>query len=45
MAQSYIELIAKIRRARPDILLSGDFIVGFPEEQTKILKRPILFGP
>ena len=31
-AQSYIELIAKIRRARPDILLSGDFIVGFPEE-------------
>jgi len=31
-AQSYLELIAKIRRARPDILLSGDFIVGFPEE-------------
>ncbi len=31
-AQSYIELIAKIREARPDMLLSGDFIVGFPEE-------------
>ena len=31
-AQSYIDLIAEIRSARPDILLSGDFIVGFPEE-------------
>ena len=31
-AQSYVDLIAKIRKARPDILLSGDFIVGFPEE-------------
>ncbi len=31
-AQSYIDLIAKIRKARPDLLLSGDFIVGFPEE-------------
>ena len=31
-AESYLELIEKIRAARPDILLSGDFIVGFPEE-------------
>ncbi len=31
-AQSYIDLVDEIRRARPDILLSGDFIVGFPEE-------------
>ncbi len=31
-AESYIRLIEKIRAARPDILLSGDFIVGFPEE-------------
>lgn len=31
-AQSYLKLIEKIRTARPDILLSGDFIVGFPEE-------------
>ena len=31
-AQEYIELIARIRAARPDILISGDFIVGFPEE-------------
>lgn len=31
-AESYLKLIEKIRTARPDILLSGDFIVGFPEE-------------
>ena len=34
-AQSYIDLIKKIRKARPDILISGDFIVGFPEETDK----------
>ena len=28
----YLELIARIRAARPDIALSGDFIVGFPGE-------------
>ena len=31
-AQSYLDVIGRIRAARPDILLSGDFIVGFPEE-------------
>ena len=31
-AESYVSLISKIREARPDILISGDFIVGFPEE-------------
>ena len=31
-AESYLEVIARIRSARPDILLSGDFIVGFPGE-------------
>ncbi|MDU9002316.1 tRNA (N6-isopentenyl adenosine(37)-C2)-methylthiotransferase MiaB [Sedimentitalea todarodis] len=31
-ADSYLRLIERIRTARPDILLSGDFIVGFPEE-------------
>jgi len=30
--EAYIKLIARIRAARPDILLSGDFIVGFPGE-------------
>ncbi|WP_319824502.1 tRNA (N6-isopentenyl adenosine(37)-C2)-methylthiotransferase MiaB [Thalassovita sp.] len=31
-AESYLKLIERIRAARPDILMSGDFIVGFPEE-------------
>lgn len=31
-AKSYFEVIDKIRAARPDIALSGDFIVGFPGE-------------
>jgi len=31
-AEDYIRLIGRIRAARPDILISGDFIVGFPEE-------------
>jgi tRNA-2-methylthio-N6-dimethylallyladenosine synthase len=28
----YLRLVARIRAARPDIALSGDFIVGFPGE-------------
>ncbi len=31
-AAEYIELIARVRAARPDIALSSDFIVGFPGE-------------
>ncbi len=31
-AESYLRLIERIRGARPDIVMSGDFIVGFPEE-------------
>jgi tRNA-2-methylthio-N6-dimethylallyladenosine synthase len=31
-ADSYVNLIEKIRVARPDIAISGDFIVGFPGE-------------
>ena len=31
-AAEYIELIAAVRKARPDIALSSDFIVGFPGE-------------
>ncbi|MFZ5962023.1 tRNA (N6-isopentenyl adenosine(37)-C2)-methylthiotransferase MiaB [Thalassococcus sp. BH17M4-6] len=31
-AESYLRVIERLRAARPDILLSGDFIVGFPEE-------------
>lgn len=30
--ESYLEIIRRMRDARPDIALSGDFIVGFPGE-------------
>jgi tRNA-2-methylthio-N6-dimethylallyladenosine synthase len=32
-AEDYLRLLEKIRAARPDIALSGDFIVGFPGER------------
>jgi tRNA-2-methylthio-N6-dimethylallyladenosine synthase len=31
-AESYLKLLEKFRAVRPDIALSGDFIVGFPGE-------------
>ncbi|MFZ7091929.1 tRNA (N6-isopentenyl adenosine(37)-C2)-methylthiotransferase MiaB [Primorskyibacter sp. 2E233] len=31
-AEQYLRLIDRLRAARPDLHLSGDFIVGFPEE-------------
>ena len=31
-AESYLATIEKVRAARPDIAISGDFIVGFPGE-------------
>ena len=31
-AEGYLALVGRIRAARPDIALSGDFIVGFPGE-------------
>ena len=34
-AQDYIDLIARIRKAKPDIALSSDFIVGFPGESER----------
>ena len=49
-AQDYLDLIARIRGARPDLLLSGDFIVGFPGEtdedfaQTMDLVRKVNYG-
>ena len=30
--REYMETIASMRRAKPDVLISGDFIVGFPGE-------------
>jgi tRNA-2-methylthio-N6-dimethylallyladenosine synthase len=31
-AQDYLDLVQAVRKARPDIAISGDFIVGFPGE-------------
>jgi tRNA-2-methylthio-N6-dimethylallyladenosine synthase len=31
-SESYLRIIERVRSARPDIALSGDFIVGFPGE-------------
>ena len=31
-AETYLAILKKVRAARPDIALSGDFIVGFPGE-------------
>ncbi len=49
-AESYLKLIERIRAARPDIVMSGDFIVGFPEETdadfeaTMELVRQVKYG-
>ena len=49
-AEAYLRLIEKIRAARPDMMLSGDFIVGFPGEtdadfaDTLALIRAVNYG-
>ncbi|KQB97116.1 (dimethylallyl)adenosine tRNA methylthiotransferase [Loktanella sp. 1ANDIMAR09] len=49
-AAGYLRLIERIRAARPDLLLSGDFIVGFPGEteqdfeDTMQLVRDVHYG-
>ena len=49
-AEAYLDLISRVRKARPDILISGDFIVGFPEEtdhdfaDTMELIRKVKYG-
>ncbi|WP_411816713.1 tRNA (N6-isopentenyl adenosine(37)-C2)-methylthiotransferase MiaB [Hyphococcus sp. DH-69] len=40
-AEHYIRLIERIRAARPDIALSGDFIVGFPGETSEDFKETL----
>jgi tRNA-2-methylthio-N6-dimethylallyladenosine synthase len=40
-ADEYLALIARIRRARPDIALSGDFIVGFPGETEEDFEKTL----
>jgi tRNA-2-methylthio-N6-dimethylallyladenosine synthase len=48
--QKYFDLVDRIRSARPDIALSGDFIVGFPGEtdadfeQTMDLVRRVTYA-
>jgi tRNA-2-methylthio-N6-dimethylallyladenosine synthase len=34
-AEHYLRLIERVRKARPDMAISGDFIVGFPGETEK----------
>jgi tRNA-2-methylthio-N6-dimethylallyladenosine synthase len=40
-ADSYLRLVERIRAARPDIALSGDFIVGFPGETDEDFERTL----
>jgi tRNA-2-methylthio-N6-dimethylallyladenosine synthase len=32
-AEDYLRVVEKLRAARPDIALSGDFITGFPRRE------------
>ncbi len=49
-SEGYLRLIARVRAARPDIVISGDFIVGFPGEtdsdfeETMSLVREVGYG-
>ncbi len=49
-AEAYLRIIDRLRAARPDLLLSGDFIVGFPGETeadfdaTMDLVRAVRYG-
>jgi tRNA-2-methylthio-N6-dimethylallyladenosine synthase len=40
-AEGYIRLIERIRAARPDLALSGDFIVGFPGETEEDFRQTL----
>jgi tRNA-2-methylthio-N6-dimethylallyladenosine synthase len=40
-AQDYLKLVERIRAARPDIALSGDFIVGFPGETERDFEQTL----
>jgi len=40
-AESYVRLVEKIRAARPDIAMSGDFIVGFPGERDSDFEKTL----
>jgi tRNA-2-methylthio-N6-dimethylallyladenosine synthase len=40
-AEHYLRLVERIRAARPDIALSGDFIVGFPGETDREFEQTL----
>jgi tRNA-2-methylthio-N6-dimethylallyladenosine synthase len=40
-AESYLEILARVRKARPGIALSSDFIVGFPGETEEDFERTL----
>jgi tRNA-2-methylthio-N6-dimethylallyladenosine synthase len=42
-AAHYIDIIERVRAARPDIALSGDFIVGFPGETDAHFEETLQF--
>ena len=44
-AEHYLRLIEKIRAARPDMAISGDFIVGFPGETDEDFESTLSSGP
>lgn len=39
--ESYLELVAALRAARPEVALSSDFIVGFPGESEEDFRRTL----
>ena len=39
--ESYLEILERLREARPDIALSSDFIVGFPGESDKDFEQTL----
>ena len=41
--EDYLRIVEKIRNVRPDIALSSDFIVGFPEEADKDFEDTMKF--
>ena len=44
-AADYLRLVERIRAARPDIAMSGDFIVGFPGETDADFRGDPRTGP
>ena len=41
-AETYLRILERMRAARPDVALSGDFIVGFPGETEKDFEATLL---